>query len=158
MMNKRFVEYITIKELYVSFKDGLMPIAGQYKSAQNEMNFPPLLFLVKVWCQDELLAKSEIISIEFIYDHELGKYLNSKVKRNYNLDYRNNNHLATFFNYLNTSFGLDEDEMWREIKRTIFIDENDLVDYYREDSHHQVVNLAEIEKTYRDNIIYGYSN
>ena len=98
------------------------------------------------------------ISIEFIYDHELGKYLNSKVKRNYNLDYRNNNHLATFFNYLNTSFGLDEDEMWREIKRTIFIDENDLVDYYREDSHHQVVNLAEIEKTYRDNIIYGYSN
>ena len=151
-------ECILEKELYVSFEDGLMPIAGQYRLSSSSTNIEmnsPILIIIKVWDDEQLFSKSEIISIEFIYDHELGKYLHSKVKRNYNLDYSNNNHLSTFLNYLNTSFGVDEDEMWRELKKTILIDENELLEFYKEDNKTKQT-LRELMKNYTFNVIHRY--
>lgn len=151
------LQYNPIMELYASFKSGLMPLAGQYKlrcsSAQNEMNSPIIIF-TKVMDCEELFAKCEMLSMIFEYDFKLKKHILCKAQRTYTHDC-NDNHLS-LLNYLHTNSCIEE--VWALIKRNLFIDEGDLLEIYRENSHHKVADLAEIKKTYRDNIIYRYSN
>ena len=157
-MNKRFVEYITIKELYVSFKDGLMPIAGQYKlsssSTHIEMN-SPIRIITKIWDDEELFSKSEIISLNFEFDSKSCKYELTKIQRTYTLscNFTRNTHLREFLNYLETKRCLEE--TWAEIIRTSIIDDINLREFYKEDNKKKQT-LKALMRSYSLNVIHRY--
>lgn len=154
-------ECILEKELYVSFEDGLMPIAGQYRLSSSSTNIEmnsPILIIIKIWDDEQLFSKSEIISLNFELDSKSCKYELTKIQRTYTLscNFSRNTHLTEFLNYLETKRCLEE--TWVEIKRTSIIDDINLREFYKENSHHEVADLQEITKSYVENIIFRYSN
>lgn len=157
-MNKRFVEYLMEMELYVSFEQGLMPIAGIYNlsssSTNTEMN-SPIRIITKVWDDEELFSKSEVISLNFEFDSKTCKYELNKIQRTNTLSYNisKNSHLTDFLNYLETKRSIDE--TWEEIKRTSIIDDINLLEFYKEDNKKKQT-LKALIRSYSLNVIHRY--
>lgn len=138
-----------------------MPIAGlHFYETQINSTHPNLMMFLKFWNKETLFMDSELIMLSFQFNKLQMSYTLKSIEYTEALEYHGikNDKLISFLSTLNNYNEMSIDFVWNEYRKSLFFNPDDLLEFYKENSHHDVVDLKEIKKSYAENIIFRYSN